>query len=126
MAKEWAEDPDKRAALLPLAGEFVDASVAAGTARERLERRRATRLRSIVVVLTVLVVAVCLLAGYAFKQRQQATAARDVAITAQQDANSREVANEAAQLRPSTRRWPPSSASPPRHRAHPAGDGSPA
>ena len=99
VAKEWAEDPDKRAALLPLAGEFVDASVAAGTARERLERRRTTRLRSIVAVLTVLVVAVCLLAGYAFKQRQQATAARDVAIAAQQDANSREVANEAAQLR---------------------------
>ena len=99
VAREWAEDPDKRAALLPLAGEFVGASVAAGTARERLERRRTTRLRSIVAVLTVLVVAVCLLAGYAFKQRQQATAARDVAITAQQDANSREVANEAAQLR---------------------------
>jgi WD40 repeat protein len=99
VAKEWAEDPDKRAALLPLAGEFVNASVAAGTARERLERRRTTRLRSIVAVLTVLVVAVCLLAGYAFKQRQQATAARDVAIAAQQDANSREVANEAAQLR---------------------------
>ena len=50
-------------------------------------------------MLTVLVVAVCLLAGYAFKQRQQATAARDVAITAQQDANSHEVANEAEQLR---------------------------
>ena len=99
VAREWADDPDKRAALLPLAGEFVGASVAAGTARERLERRRTTRLRSIVAVLTVLVVAVCLLAGYAFKQRQQATAARDVAITAQQDANSREVANEAAQLR---------------------------
>jgi len=99
VAKEWAEDPDKRAALLPLAGEFVDASVAAGTARERFERRRTNRLRSVVAVLTVLVVAVCLLAGYAFKQRQQATAARDVAVTAQQDANSREVANEAAQLR---------------------------
>ena len=40
-----------------------------------------------------------MLAGYAFKQRQQATAARDVAIAAQQDANSREVAFEADQLR---------------------------
>ena len=99
VAREWAEDPDKRAALPPLAGEFVGAAVAAGAARERLERRRTNRLRSIVAVLTVLVVAVCLLAGYAFKQRQQATAARDVAITAQQDANSREVANEAEQLR---------------------------
>ena len=99
VAREWAEDPDKRAALPPLAGEFVGAAVAAGAARERLERRRTNRLRSIVAVLTVLVVAVCLLAGYAFKQRQQATAARDVAITAQQDANSHEVANEAEQLR---------------------------
>lgn len=100
VARDWAEDPDKRSALLPLAGEFVDASVTAGTARERLERRRTTRLRSIVAVLTVLVVAVCLLAGYAFKQRQQATSARDAAIGAQQDANSRDVAIEAAQLRP--------------------------
>ena len=99
VAREWAEDPDKRAALPPLAGEFVGAAVAAGAARERLERRRTNRLRSIVAVLTVLVVAVCLLAGYAFKQRQQATAARDVALTAQQDANSHEVANEAEQLR---------------------------
>jgi len=99
VVREWAEDQDKRASLLPLAGEFVDAAVAAGTARERLERRRTTRLRSIVAVLTVLVVAVCLLAGYAFKQRQQATTARDVAITAQQDANSRDAAIEATQLR---------------------------
>ena len=99
VARDWAEDPDKRSALLPLAGEFVDASVAAGTARERLERRRTNRLRSVVAVLTVLVVAVCLLAGYAFKQREQATAARDTAIGAQQEANSRDVAIEAAQLR---------------------------
>ena len=99
VAREWADDPEKRAALLPLAGEFVAASVAAGTARERLERRRTTRLRSIVAVLTVLVVVVCLLAGYAFKQRQNATAARNVALNAQQDANSREVAIESTQLR---------------------------
>ena len=56
----------KRAALLPLAVAFVAASVAAGTARERLERRRTTRLRSIVAVLTVLVLAVAGLTAYAF------------------------------------------------------------
>jgi WD40 repeat protein len=99
VARDWAEDQDKRSALLALAGEFIDASVAAGTARERLERRRTTRLRSSVAVLTVLVVAVCLLAGYAFKQRQQATDARDTALVATLNANSRDVAMEAAQLR---------------------------
>ena len=106
VAREWAEDPEKRAALLPLAGEFVAASVAAGTARERLERRRTTRLRSIVAVLTVLVVAVAGLTAYAFSQRQAATSAEGTAIKAEvaaiterNQADSREAAFVADQLR---------------------------
>ena len=106
VAREWAEDPEKRAALLPLAGEFVAASVAAGTARERLERRRTTRLRSIVAVLTVLVVAVAGLTAYAFSQRQAATADEATAIKAEVAADhrtrpgdSRETAFVADQLR---------------------------
>jgi WD40 repeat protein len=106
VAREWADDPEKRAALLPLAGEFVTASVAAGTARERLERRRTTRLRSIVAVLTVLVVAVAGLTGYAFSQRQAATAAEAAAIRDEagaigerDQADSREAAFVADQLR---------------------------
>jgi hypothetical protein len=106
IAREWAEDPGKRAALLPLAGEFVTASVAAGTTRERLERRRTTRLRSIVAVLTVLVVAVAGLTAYAFSQRQNATSAEATAIRAEvgalgerDQADSREAAFVADQLR---------------------------
>jgi WD40 repeat protein len=106
VAREWAEEPEKRAALLPLAGDFVAASVAACTARERLERRRTTRLRSIVAVLTVLVVAVAGLTAYAFSQRQAATAAEAAAIKAKVDAiterdqaDSRAVAFVADQLR---------------------------
>jgi WD40 repeat protein len=106
VAREWAEDPDKRAELLPLAGGFVAASVAAGTARERLERRRTTRLRSVVAVLTVLVVAVAGLTAYAFSQRQAATTAEGAAIKAEVDAiternqaDSREAAFVADQLR---------------------------
>ncbi|MGD0702341.1 MAG: helix-turn-helix domain-containing protein [Trebonia sp.] len=106
VAREWADDPGKRAALLPLAGEFVTASVAAGTARERLERRRTTRLRSIVAVLTVLVVAVAGLTAYAFSQRQDATSAEASAIRSEvgaigerDQADSREAAFVADQLR---------------------------
>jgi WD40 repeat protein len=106
VAREWAEDLGKRAALLPLAGEFVTASVAAGTVRERLERRRTNRLRSIVAVLTVLVVAVAGLTAYAFGQRQDATSAEAAAIRAEvgalgerDQADSREAAFVADQLR---------------------------
>jgi WD40 repeat protein len=106
VAREWGEDPEKRAALLPLAGEFVAASVEAGTARERVERRRTTRLRSIVAVLTVLVVAVAGLTAYAFSQRQAATGdeataikAEVSAITERNQADSREAAFVADQLR---------------------------
>ena len=106
VAREWADDAEKRAALLPLAGEFVDASVTAGTARERIERRRTNRLRSIVAVLTVLVVAVAGLTAYAFSQRQAATSAEAGAIKAaaaavleRDQADSREAAFVADQLR---------------------------
>ena len=106
VAREWSEDADKRAALLPLAGEFIDASVAAGTARERLERHRTSRLRSIVAVLTVLVVAVAGLPAYAFGQRQaaihaEANAIRSAgdAITERNQADSREAAFVADQVR---------------------------
>jgi len=92
IARDWTADPDNRGSLRALATEFVDASIAEDTARQHAERRRMLRLRGVIAVLTAMVVVVCLLAGYAFKQRQDA-------ITAQEDANSREVAIEADQLR---------------------------
>ena len=92
IAREWAADEDNHASLSGLASEFVAASAAAEQAHERAERRRTGRLRRLVASLAVLVVAVAALAGYAFSQRQDATTARD-------NANSREIAVEASQVR---------------------------
>src|SRR6266851_5380028 len=92
IARDWAADPVNRFSLTPLAREFVDT----GTAQEKLhneaERRRTRRLRRLVATLTVLVLATVALAGYAFQQREVATTARN-------DAQSREVAIEASQIR---------------------------
>jgi WD40 repeat protein/transcriptional regulator with XRE-family HTH domain len=92
IARDWIRDDEKHVSLGPLASEFVSASIAEDEARERAERRRARRLQRLVAALTVLLVAVCGLAGYAFQQRQAAGTARD-------DANSRELAVEAGQVR---------------------------
>jgi WD40 repeat protein/transcriptional regulator with XRE-family HTH domain len=92
LARDWASDDDRRASLGSLASEFVSASIAEDQARDRAERRRARRLQRLVAALTVLLLAVCGLAGYAFQQRRVAGTARD-------DANSREIAVEAGQIR---------------------------
>jgi WD40 repeat protein/transcriptional regulator with XRE-family HTH domain len=92
VARDWAADADNRSSLPGVAAKFVDASIAGAAARQHAGRRRVRRLRGVVAVLTAMVVAVCLLAGYAFQQRHSAITARD-------NANSREVAIEADQLR---------------------------
>ena len=92
IARDWIRDQDKRASLGTLASDFVNASIAEAEARDRAERRRARRLQRLVAALTVLVLAACGLAAYAFQQRQIAATARD-------DANSREIAVEAGQVR---------------------------
>ncbi len=99
IARDWAGNPRHRAELPAAAREFVDASVAAGTAAERLERRRTRRLRGIVAVLTVLVLAVGGLTGYAFSLRQTAVSAEHSAEVKGQAANSRAVAFVADQTR---------------------------
>ena len=91
-ARGWASEEDNPAWPGTLAGEFVAASIAAEQEHQRAERRRTTNLRRLVASLVVLVVAVGTLAGFAFQQRQEATTARD-------DANSREMAVEAGQVR---------------------------
>ena len=91
-ARGWASDEDDPASPGTLAGEFIAASIAAEQEHQRAERRRTRRLRRLVASLVVLVVAVGTLAGFAFQQRQEATTARD-------DANSREMAVEAGQVR---------------------------
>ena len=90
-ARDWAAADDDYSPGA-LAGEFVAASIAAEQAHQRAERRRTRRLQRLVAALAVLVLAVGTLAGFAFQQRQEATTARD-------DANSREIAVEAGQVR---------------------------
>jgi WD40 repeat protein/transcriptional regulator with XRE-family HTH domain len=92
IASDWAADEDNHASLDALAREFVAASIEAEQAHQRAERRRTRRLKRLVGALAVLVVAVGALAGYSFQQRQAATTARD-------DANSREIAVQAGQVR---------------------------
>ncbi|HTU07011.1 MAG TPA: helix-turn-helix domain-containing protein, partial [Trebonia sp.] len=99
VARDWAADEDNRASLPALAADFVTASIAEDTAVRRAQRRRTRRLQGTIAVLTALVIAIAVLSGYAFKQRQAAAAARDTAVTASQNANSREAAIEAGQVR---------------------------
>ena len=99
VARDWIADKDNRASLPGLAAEFVGASIAEDTAVRRAERRRTRRLQGAVAALTVLVLAIAGLSGYAFKQRHDAAADRDAAIAASQNADSREAAIEADQVR---------------------------
>jgi WD40 repeat protein/transcriptional regulator with XRE-family HTH domain len=92
IARDWAAGPVNRASLTPLAQEFVDAGAAQQKIHQEAERKRTRRLRRLVATLTVAVLATVTLAGYAFQQREAATSARD-------NADSREVAIEAAQVR---------------------------
>ena len=92
LAREWAADEDNRAVLPALAAEFVDASVAEDTARQRAQRRRTRRLQAMVAVLTALVVAVAGLTAYVFQQRQ-------TVVAAQHETSSGEAALEADQVR---------------------------
>jgi WD40 repeat protein len=99
LAREWAADAGKRAALSGHALSFVDAVVAAGAAGERAARRRTRRLQATVAVLAALVLAVAGLSGYAFNQRSAARGAEGAALRAAGPANSRVVAYTADQLR---------------------------
>jgi transcriptional regulator with XRE-family HTH domain len=92
IARDWAGQDHNRASLSPLASEFMAAAVTGEQARERAERNRTRRLTRLVGALTVLAVAVFGLAGYSFQQRMKAAAARN-------NADSREVAVEAGQVR---------------------------
>jgi WD40 repeat protein len=89
-ARDWAADEDNHPS--PVAAEFIAASIAAEQAHQRAERRRTRALQRLVAALAVLLVAVGTLAGFAFQQRHAAT-------VAQNDANSREIAVEAGQVR---------------------------
>jgi WD40 repeat protein len=78
--------------LPKVAAEFIDASTDTERLRRLADRRGTRRLQGLVAILTVLVVIVGLTAAYAFSKRQDA-------ITASNNATSRQLAVEAAQLR---------------------------
>jgi WD40 repeat protein len=92
LAAGWAGSASHREALSQDARNFVDAGLAEERAQQAAQRRRTRRLRQLIAVLTVLVLLTVGLAGYAFRQRQAATTARD-------EAQSRTVAVEADQVR---------------------------
>ncbi len=91
-AVDWVANPVNRASLRPLGREFLDECVARERALALAERRRVTRLRQLTAVLAALALVAAILTGYAFAQRHAATVARD-------QADSREVATEAEQIR---------------------------
>jgi len=93
LAAGWAATGTNRAALSQLSQDFVDAGIAEERAQQAAERRRTRRLRQLVAALTVAVLVAVGLAGYAFRQRQAAT-------TAKEEAESRTVAVEAGEARP--------------------------
>jgi WD40 repeat protein/transcriptional regulator with XRE-family HTH domain len=92
LAREWAATDANRALLSGLARDFVDAGIAEERAQQAAQRRQTRRLRQLAAGLAVLVLITVGLAGYAFQQRQLATAARNMA-------DSRSVAIEADEVR---------------------------
>jgi len=93
LAADWMAGEAHRAALSEEARDFVDAGIAQERAQQAAARRHTRRLRQQVAALAALVLLTVGLAGYAFHQRQAATAASN-------EAESRTVAVEAGQLRP--------------------------
>jgi WD40 repeat protein len=92
LARDWAATGDHRALLSQLARDFIDAGVAGEREQQAAQRRHTRRLRQLVGALTVLVLVTAGLTGYAFQQRQLAT-------TAENQAESRSVAIEANDVR---------------------------
>lgn len=90
IATEWAAD--NKAALTKLASEFVAACARAERARQLADRRRTRGLQALVAALTAFVVAIALIAVYAFRERHDA-------VVADNNAVSRQLAVEAGQLR---------------------------
>ncbi len=92
IARDSASDPAGRAGFSRLEQEYLDAGIAYERAQRDAEKRRTRRLHRLVAALGIAVLAAVALAGYAFGQREVASAALG-------NADSREVAVEAGQVR---------------------------
>ncbi|MCT2282101.1 hypothetical protein M3G91_31335 [Micromonospora chalcea] len=89
-AQEWADNHPEE--VSPLEREFLEHSI-------RHVRRRTRRLYQTVAALTALVLVSCVLAGYAFQQRSDATNQRRAAVAQRNEAYSRLLASRADWLR---------------------------
>jgi WD40 repeat protein len=99
VATDWAADPVNATSLTALTQEFLAAASTAEEQQHAAERQHTRLLHRLVAALTVLVLVTVGLAGYAFSQREAASAAGQRASTARDIAQSREVAIEAGQVR---------------------------
>ncbi|WP_350934874.1 nSTAND1 domain-containing NTPase [Micromonospora mangrovi] len=89
-AQGWAsQHPDE---VSPLMREYLDAGA-------RHERRRTRRLYQAAATLTVLALATCVLAGYAFQERATANNQRRLAVVQRNEAVSRQLAGRADRMR---------------------------
>ncbi|MCC2279368.1 helix-turn-helix domain-containing protein [Streptomyces sp. ET3-23] len=91
LAREWAADPACRAALGPVAQAFLDAGIDHETAERRRDRRRTRRLRQLLASLAMLLALALVATGVAFQQRE-------AALTAQREAQSRQLAAQSSAL----------------------------
>jgi WD40 repeat protein len=99
-AKNLIDDEVSPRALTPEEREFVQASDAAEKADVERERRRVTRLRTIVAATTVFAVLATFLAGVAYWSRTEATTQRSAAEQARDDALSSQLGIAADTVRP--------------------------
>ncbi|MEU5427820.1 helix-turn-helix domain-containing protein [Streptomyces olivoreticuli] len=91
LAREWAADPARRVTLGPVAQAFLDTGTRHEAAERKQERCRTRRLRQLVGSLAVLMALALVATGMAFRQRQ-------TAITAQHEAQSRQLAAQSGAL----------------------------
>ncbi|WP_190024436.1 nSTAND1 domain-containing NTPase [Streptomyces hiroshimensis] len=90
-AREWAADPARRATLSPVAQAFLDASTDHETAERKKEQRRSRGMRRLLAGLVILLTLALIATGVAFWQRQ-------AAVTAQREAQSRQMAAQSSAL----------------------------
>ncbi|HEY7147596.1 MAG TPA: helix-turn-helix domain-containing protein [Streptosporangiaceae bacterium] len=98
-AADWAGQPGNEQTLDGLARDFLDRSAEQDRARMLAERSGTRRLHRLVAALTALVLLTCGLTVYAFMLRMAADRATVSAMAARNDADSRELAVEASQVR---------------------------
>ncbi|MGW1073061.1 nSTAND1 domain-containing NTPase [Streptomyces sp. NPDC002537] len=91
IAREWATDPARRVTLGPVAQAFLDTGTDHEAAERKRERRRTRRLRQLAGGLAVLMALALIATGVAFRQRESA-------VTAQHQAQSRQLAAQSGAL----------------------------